>query len=199
MESDYNFHKVWLADILSVFDAFGTARIKVLTYLLKIMRTEDNTISGSYREFSKDSGISYPVVAVTLKELIEANVIKKIRTGTYQFNPDLIIKGNTDKRRNLLIRYQYPDELTVEPNEKNQVIEGVVEKLHQNNLIDILNNKYQITINVAKNIIDKYEVKRIEGVMRKIDRLTKINAFKVDTQGKRTQYFLECIEKNLTE
>lgn len=46
---DYNFHKVWLQDILNVLDSFGNKKILVLTHLLKRMRNEDNSVSGSYR------------------------------------------------------------------------------------------------------------------------------------------------------
>lgn len=111
VEQDINFHKVWLMDVLNVLDSLGTAKIRLITYLLKQMRNADNTLSvGTYREISKDTGISYPTVQKTMNELIEGDVIKKVRTGTYQFNPDLIMQGNTMKRRNLLIRYHYPED-----------------------------------------------------------------------------------------
>lgn len=109
ISKDYNFHKIWLQDVLNVIDSFGNKKILVITYLLKNMRNEDNTISGSYRDISKASQVSLPTVSLVMKELLNSNVIKKIATATYQFNPDLIVKGGSDKRKNLLIRYNYEE------------------------------------------------------------------------------------------
>lgn len=111
VEKDFNFHKIWLMDVLNILNSFGTAKIRVITYLLSQMRNADNYISvGTYREIASDTGISYPSIQKTMAELLEASVIKKVRTGTFQFNPDIIMQGDSDKRRNLLIRYNYPDD-----------------------------------------------------------------------------------------
>jgi hypothetical protein len=111
ISKDFNFHKIWLQDVLNVLDSFGNKKILVITYLLKNMRNEDNTISGSYREIADRCDVSYPTVAMVMKELIESDVLKKISTGTYQFNPSLVIKGSSSKRRNLLIQYNYLDDV----------------------------------------------------------------------------------------
>lgn len=109
IEKDFNFHKIWIQDVLNVLDSFGNKKILVLSYLLKIMRNEDNTFSGSYRELAEDIGVSVKTVNVVINELVESNVIKKISTATYRFNPDIIVKGRSDKRKNLLIKYNYID------------------------------------------------------------------------------------------
>lgn len=129
VDRDVNFHKIWLADILSVLDSFGTARLKVLTHLLKKMRVEDNSISGSYRELAKEIGISYPTVAVTMKELIDADVIKKTSLATYQINPNIIAKGSSSKRMNLLIQYRYTDDMKPDPVRKVKDIDAITSKL----------------------------------------------------------------------
>lgn len=109
IEQDYNFHKIWLQDVLNVLDSFGNKKILVLSYLLKIMRNEDNTFSGTYREIAGSIDVSVKTVNVVFSELIESNIIKKISTATYRFNPDIIVKGKSSKRKNLLIRYNYQD------------------------------------------------------------------------------------------
>jgi DNA-binding transcriptional regulator YhcF (GntR family) len=109
IEQDYNFHKIWLQDVLNVLDSFGNKKILVLSYLLKIMRNEDNTFSGTYREIAGSIDVSVKTVNVVFSELIESNIIKKISTATYRFNPDIIVKGKSAKRKNLLIRYNYQD------------------------------------------------------------------------------------------
>lgn len=105
INQDVNFHKIWLQDVLNVIDSFGNKKILVLTYLLKSMRNEDNSVSGSYREIAKKCNVSYPTVALVMNELIDSDVLRKVSTATYQFNPSLIVKGGSTKRKHLLIRY----------------------------------------------------------------------------------------------
>jgi DNA-binding Lrp family transcriptional regulator len=112
--ADFNFHKIWLQDLLNILDSFGSKKVKVITYLLGKMRNEDNTISCTYRSIATDTGISYQTVAVTMKEMIESNVIKKIMASTYQFNPDIIIKGSSGKRQKLLVEYNVMDKTSAE-------------------------------------------------------------------------------------
>jgi predicted transcriptional regulator len=103
--NDYNFHKVWLMDLLGILDLIGTQKIKVLEFLFSEMRNSDNTVSVTYRYIAEKTGISYRTVADTMKTLQEANLIQRVRTGLYMFNPSIVVKGNGDKRRNLVIKY----------------------------------------------------------------------------------------------
>ena len=114
VSADFNFHKIWLQDLLNILDSFGSKKVKVITYLLGEMRNEDNSISCTYRSISENTGISYQTVAVTMKEMLESNVIKKLSTGTYQFNPDIIIKGSGNKRQRLLVQYNITDKTAQE-------------------------------------------------------------------------------------
>ena len=109
VNADFNFHKIWLQDLLNVLDSFGSKKIKVMTYLLGKMRNEDNSVSVTYRSVADETGISYATVAATMKEMNDSNVLKKINSGTYQFNPDIIIKGNSNKRQRLLVEYNVSD------------------------------------------------------------------------------------------
>lgn len=104
---DYNFHKIWLQDILNVLDSFGNKKILVLTYLLKNMRNEDNSVNGSYREIAESCKVSLPTVSRVMSELLDSNVLKKVSAATYIFNPNLIVKGGAEKKKNLIIRYKY--------------------------------------------------------------------------------------------
>lgn len=106
---DFNFHKIWLQDVLNILDSFGNKKIQLITTLLKLMRNEDNTFSGTYREFADMAQISIPTVHSVMNELIKSNIIRRLTTATYQFNPDIIVKGNSNKRQNLLIKYNYYD------------------------------------------------------------------------------------------
>ena len=60
-------------------------------------------------------------------------------------------------------------------------------------------NKYKIDDHKTTELLKQYPLERIEAVMRKIDYLTKINSWTVDNPKKRSNHFIECVEKNLTE
>ena len=108
--SDFNFHKIWLQDVLNILDSFGNKKILIITHLLKKMRNEDNSFSGTYRDFAKETGVSLPTVSLVMNELLDSNIIKKQTTATYQFNPSLIVKGSASKRNNLLIKYNFMED-----------------------------------------------------------------------------------------
>jgi hypothetical protein len=127
MSSDYNFHKVWLSDILSVLDNFGNKKLKILSHLLSKMRNEDNSVTTTYRMIEENTGISLPTITLTMNELIKANVLKKQCSGNYTFNPSLLVKGNSDKRKRLLIEYIYEDDKKqTKIREKQEVIENIL-------------------------------------------------------------------------
>ena len=109
VEQDFNFHKIWLLDLLGVLDIIGNKKIKVINYLFEILNPRDNSISITYKEVEKHTGVSYPIVVETFKILIETNFLKKIRQSFYMVNPDIIIQGKTNKRMNLLIQYNKND------------------------------------------------------------------------------------------
>lgn len=105
VEQDYNFFKVWLLDLMNVLEIVGTKKIKVINYILDNMNTQDNVFVGTHQKIAKELNISRPIVSQTFKVLREKNIIKKINSGAYMLNPDILVKGKTGKRINLLIKY----------------------------------------------------------------------------------------------
>lgn len=112
ISADFNFHKIWLEDLLNILNTMGNKKITILSYLLGIMRTSDNTISFTMRSLAEDTQVSLPTVQSTITELIESNVIKRdIRIKSlYTFNPNLLVKGDSKKRAKLLVEYEFEDE-----------------------------------------------------------------------------------------
>lgn len=105
IEQDYNFYKVWLLDLFNILELVGTKKMKVVNYILDNMNTQNNTFIGTHEKIAKELNISRPVVSQTFKALQEANLLRKIQSGVYMINPDIIVKGKTGKRINLLIKY----------------------------------------------------------------------------------------------
>ena len=108
VEQDFNFHKVWIIDIMNIIGEMGNKKIKIIEYILDHMN-KDNIVYFTYSKLEKEVGVSRPVIVNTIKGLIEKNFMKRIQTGVYQINPNLVVKGSTGKRINLLIQYKNID------------------------------------------------------------------------------------------
>jgi len=109
IDQDFNFHKIWLSDLLNIIEIIGTKKLKIVKYILNKMNTKDNTVYFTQRGLSNELGISLQTINDTIKILVNSNFMKKIQNGVYQINPDIIIKGSTGKRVNLLIQYKNID------------------------------------------------------------------------------------------
>lgn len=96
-QKDFNFHKVWLTEALQKLDLIGNKKTKVAYYLLDLMKN-DNTIVNTYQEIAKGAGVSGETVVRTMKALVDANFIKRIRRGYYILNPALVFKGSSQNR-----------------------------------------------------------------------------------------------------
>ena len=105
VDRDFNFHKIWLNDLMSVLNLIGGKKLDILKYLLSEMRTQDNTISVTYAKIQEKLNTSRKTIAETMKILQEANFITKVQNGLYMVNPDVIVRGNGKKRDALMIKY----------------------------------------------------------------------------------------------
>jgi len=105
VERDFNFFKVWLLDLLNILEVVGTKKMKVVNYIFENINTQENLFIGTHAEISKKLNISRPVVSKTFKLLVDSGLLIKRNNGIYMINPDIVIKGNTGKRMNLLVKY----------------------------------------------------------------------------------------------
>lgn len=133
VNQDYNFHKIWLEDLMNILNSMGNKKMTILTYLLKIMRNSDNTLNFTMRSLADDTGVSLQTCQNTIKELMESNVLKRDKRvkQLYTFNPDLIVKGGSEKRRRILIEYNYEDE-----SEDMKRAKALSEKINNSDIID---------------------------------------------------------------
>lgn len=105
INNDFNFHKIWINDLLAILNLIGGKKLKVFEYLMSQMRTQDNTIIATYDMIKRDTRVSYQTIRDTIKILLDTNFMRKITNGVYMVNPDVIVKGNSGKRSGLLIKY----------------------------------------------------------------------------------------------
>ena len=105
IEQDYNFYKVWLLDLLNILEVVGTKKMKVVNYIFENLNTQENLFIGTHLEISKKLNVSRPVVSQTFGLLESSGLLIKRQNGVYMINPSLVVRGNSGKRKNLLVKY----------------------------------------------------------------------------------------------
>lgn len=104
-EKDANFHKIWLGHIIQALDMIGNQKIRLVNFILENLDKENKLVM-TQRKIAEKSDISFGTVISTMKLLQEANFIVKINSGAYQVNPEIVFKGGTGARMNVLIQYK---------------------------------------------------------------------------------------------
>lgn len=102
------FWKLYLSDFLSVLGIFESKQLDVFIYMLDHALPSNNLFLGTQREIAEGSGVSLGTVSTILKKLQENGFVKKVRSGTYFINPDVLMKGN-DSKRQMLITWERND------------------------------------------------------------------------------------------
>jgi len=118
-DRDANFHKLWLWHIASALELIGNQKIKILSHILESMNT-DNLFIGTNRAIAEKTETSTKTVNITLKMLMEADILRTHQqAGVYLINPDVIFRGGTNKRMDILYQY-YQEELKPKPKKKGK-------------------------------------------------------------------------------
>jgi len=105
-ERDANFHKIWLWHIAAVLDLIGNQKVKILSYILE-NTTTDNMFIGTHRLIAEETESAKKTVTDTMRMLTNADMMQRKHAGAYFINPNVIYKGGTNKRMDIL--YQYHD------------------------------------------------------------------------------------------
>lgn len=103
-DRDANFHKIWLAHIIQSLDLVGNQKIRLINFIFRNIDKENKLVM-TQRKLAEQSGISLFTVTETMKTLQESNFLVKINSGAYQVNPNVIFKGGTGTRMNVLYQY----------------------------------------------------------------------------------------------
>lgn len=101
-----NFWKMYLMDFLSVLGIIDNKQLDIFIYIAENTSQSNNLFIGTYKQISKDVGVSEPTIAKLMKKLQENNFIKKKQNGVYLVNPNIMMKGNDTKRQILLNYYE---------------------------------------------------------------------------------------------
>lgn len=104
-ERDFNFHKLWLHNILNTIDLIGNQKIKFAFWIIEHLDCE-NKLTYTFRQMAEETGISLDTISRTMKALMECDFLRKKHSGCYVVNPDILYKGRRQGRMNVLIKYR---------------------------------------------------------------------------------------------
>lgn len=101
-----NFWKCYLMDFLTVLGIIDSKQVDIFIYIVENTNQSNNVFLGTYKKIAKDVGVSEPTIAKIMKKLQDNNFIKKMQAGAWLVNPNILMKGNDNKRQILLSYYE---------------------------------------------------------------------------------------------
>lgn len=110
-----NFWKMYLMDFLTVLGIIDSKQVDIFIYIVENTNQATNTFIGTYKKIARDVQCSEATIAKIMKKLQANNFVKKVQNGVYMVNPNILMKGNDQKRQILLSYYESDrpiDELT---------------------------------------------------------------------------------------
>lgn len=102
------FYKMYLTDFLAVLGFMDSRQIDVFIYIAEHTNASNNIFLGSQRKIAEAVGCSKTTVNTMMQKLQEHNFIKKVQDGVYFVNPNILMKGN-DNKRQMLITWELND------------------------------------------------------------------------------------------
>lgn len=105
-DRDFNFHKVWLQNLITSLDGISSQRLKLAFWILDNLDSENKLVM-TQRAMAEKSGMSLNTVITTMKVLQNGNpaFLQKINSGAYRINPNVIWKGSYNKRMGICFEY----------------------------------------------------------------------------------------------
>ena len=101
-----NFWKVYLMDFLTILGIIDNKQVDIFIYIVENTNPSNNLFIGTYRKIAEDIGASSATIAKIMKKLQANNFIRKVQNGVYLVNPNILMKGNDQKRQILLNYYE---------------------------------------------------------------------------------------------
>lgn len=105
-DRDFNFHKVWLQNLVMSLEGISNQRLKLAFWILEHLDKENKLVM-TQRAIAEGSGMSLATVVRTMKALQEGKpaFLQKINSGAYRVNPQVIWKGSYSNRMGVCFSY----------------------------------------------------------------------------------------------
>ena len=102
-----HFWRVWLGDLLYTLGLINNSKqLDVVFYVLDNTDPSNNLYIGTIRETVEKTGISHGTVSTIFKKMQEVDMIVKQQNGLYKVKPNLLMKGDDNKKQRLVIEYE---------------------------------------------------------------------------------------------
>jgi len=101
-----NFWKMYLMDFLMVLGIIDSKQVDIFIYIVENTNQSNNIFMGTYKKIASDVQCSESTIAKIMKKLQDNNFIKKVQNGAWLVNPNILMKGNDQKRQILLSYYE---------------------------------------------------------------------------------------------
>lgn len=101
-----NFWKCYLMDFLTVLGIIDSKQLDVFIFIVENTNQSNNIFIGTYDILSREVGVCRQTIARIMRKLQENNFIKKVQNGVWFVNPNILMKGNDNKRQILLSYYE---------------------------------------------------------------------------------------------
>lgn len=115
-ERDFDFTKVWLKTLIQSFDEIANQKMKLAFWIIENLNKENQLVM-TQRQLAKKSGMSLSTVTRTMTVLQECNFLRRLNSGAYIVNPDMLYKGSHNSRMGVVYDYA----AAAEPMPKEQV------------------------------------------------------------------------------
>lgn len=98
------FEITYLAYLFELFDILGNKKMQVFRYILE-NKDYDNKLIITTRELAEKAKVSLKIAHTTLQILEEKGLIKR-RIGSLMVIPKIAHKGDTNREKNLMIKFK---------------------------------------------------------------------------------------------
>lgn len=102
---DSGFDKIWLGAILELVDEVGTAKMRVLLWMLQ-NRDSKNVVRATKAEIADATGVGRATITRLLSALRGADVISEVRRSAWRLNPSVIWRGDRPSRMRVMFEYR---------------------------------------------------------------------------------------------
>lgn len=109
-ERDFNFHKVWLRNLIMSFEDISNQKLRLAFWIIEHLNKENQLVM-TQQAIAEKSGISIGTVKETMKRLQgkgengSVPFLIRINSGAYQVNPNVIFKGTHGSRMGVIFDY----------------------------------------------------------------------------------------------
>ena len=112
-------------DFLAVLGIIDSKQLDVFIYIAQNTQPSQNMFFGTYDDISKAINVSRPTIAKIMKKLQDNNFLRPYHRGVWRVNPNILMKGDEQKRQILLSYYE-----SSEPNDNEiTVVRGKHKKI----------------------------------------------------------------------